>query len=91
VKLLLIENNPRTARARLADLTALGFSVDWLPSLEQPDTGVLENEGYEAALLAFGGSWNEAHWQALEWLLLRVRAPVVIPRPRDALCCPFPI
>jgi DNA-binding response OmpR family regulator len=84
VKLLLIENNSQT-RARLADLTTLGFTVDWIRSVEEPDASALENSGYEVVLLAFDGLWNEEHWQALGWLLARVRAPVLITGPREAL------
>jgi DNA-binding response OmpR family regulator len=85
VKLLLIDTEPQTARARLTDLTALGFTVDWIRVLDEASSGLLEDAGYEAALIAFRDAWTEQHWQSLELLLTRVRAPVLIAGPRDAL------
>lgn len=85
MKLLLIQNNPQTARTRLADLTTLGFTVEWIRTLEQPEAGALKDAGYEAVLLSFDSLWNEEHWHVLEWLLARMPAPVLIIGPRDAL------
>jgi DNA-binding response OmpR family regulator len=85
VKLLLIDNEPQTARKRLAELSTLGFEVDWIRALDEAAADLLENAGYEAALIAFRGAWTEQHWQWLEWLLARVRAPVLIAGPREAL------
>lgn len=84
MKLLLIDPEAQSARMRVADLAATGFSVDWIRMVDEDCAGLLEGAGYDAALMVFQMAWTDPHWRSLEHLA-RMRVPVLIAGPRSAL------